>query len=162
MILWSPLIVPHARTGREPNARARALDGAAAPCIGTAIRGAAAHSGSAALSLTRSLSLAAALCLTVAFAADFPGTLKVSFRTSDCDGASGLGSVNVDHITRVQPTGCANGRKLKQVLTRTPNGANEVFTITEDEAVKLEAQIQRIMDARQKALEQTKPVIINR
>jgi hydrogenase/urease accessory protein HupE len=68
MILWSPLIVPHARTGREPNARARALDGAAAPCIGTPIRGAAAHSGTAALSLTRSLSLAAALCLTVAFA----------------------------------------------------------------------------------------------
>ena len=111
---------------------------------------------------TRFAALLFALCLPVAFASDFPGTLKVSFRTSDCTGASGLGSVNVDHITRIQPTDCTNGHKLKQVLTRTPDGANEVFTITEDEAVKLEAQIQRIMGARQKALEQTKPVIIQR
>lgn len=96
------------------------------------------------------------------FADGYPGMLKVTFRTSDCAGASGLGSVNVDHITRIQPSDCASGAKRKQVLTRTPNGANEVFTITEDEALKLEAQIQRMMDARQKALEQTKPVIIQR
>ena len=53
-------------------------------------------------------------------------------------------------------------RKLKQVLTRAPGGTNEVFTISGDEALKIEAQIQRIMDARQKALEQTKPIIIER
>jgi len=102
------------------------------------------------------------IALPVALAAGFPGALKVTFRTSDCDGATGLGSVNADHITRIQPYDCPNGRKLKQVLTRTPSGTNEVFTITQDESVKLEAQIQRVMDARQKALEQTKPVIINR
>lgn len=102
------------------------------------------------------------LAIPVALAADFPGTLKVTFRTSDCDGASGLGSVNADHISRIQPYNCPNGRKLKQVLTGTPNAMSEVFTITEDEAVKLEAQIQRVMDARQRALEQTKPIIINR
>ena len=103
-----------------------------------------------------------ALGLPVVFAADYPGVLKVTFRTSDCAGASGLGSVNVDHITRIQPSDCAGGAKRKQVLTRTPDGANEVFTITEDEALKLEAQIQHMMDARRKALEQTKPVIIQR
>jgi hypothetical protein len=103
-----------------------------------------------------------ALALPVAFAADFPGELKVTFRTVDCSGASGLGSVNVDHINRIQPYSCPDGRKLKQVLTRIPGGANEVFTITEDESVKVEAQIQRIMDARQRALEQTKPIIIER
>ena len=103
-----------------------------------------------------------AIALPVAFAADFPGALKVTFRTSDCTGATGLGSVNVDHISRIQPYDCPNGRKLKQVLTRTPGGTNEVFTITDDEALKLEAQIQRIMDTRQKTLEQTKPIIINR
>jgi hypothetical protein len=48
------------------------------------------------------------------------------------------------------------------VLTRTPAGAYEVFTVTEDEAVKVEAQIQRIMDVRQKALEQTRPIVIDR
>ncbi len=103
-----------------------------------------------------------AFALPAALAADFPGTLKVTFRTSDCAGATGLGCVNVDHITRIQPTDCPNGRKLKQVLTRTPGGTNEVFTITDDEALKLEAQMQRIMDARQKSLEQTKSIIINR
>jgi len=102
------------------------------------------------------------IALPAALAADFPGALKVTFRTSDCDGATGLGSVNADYIARIQPYDCPNGRKLKQVLTRTPKGTNEVFTITEAEALKLEAQIQRVMDARQKALEQTKPVIINR
>jgi hypothetical protein len=101
-----------------------------------------------------------AIALPVAFAADFPGALKATFRTSDCAGATGLGSVNVDHITRIQPYDCPNGRKLKQVLTRTPAGTNEVFTITDDEALKLEAQIQRIMDARQKALQDSKQIII--
>lgn len=103
-----------------------------------------------------------AIALPVAWAADFPGALKVTFRTSDCAGATGLGSVNVDHITRIQPYDCPNGRKLKQVLTHTPGGTNEAFTISNDEAPKLEAQIQRIMDARQKTLEQTRPIIINR
>jgi hypothetical protein len=101
------------------------------------------------------------LALPVVFAADFPGELKVTTHTIDCDGASGMGSVNVDHISRIQPYTCTNGRKLKQVLTRAPAGA-EVFTITEDEAVKVEAQIQRIMDVRQKALEQTRPIVIDR
>ena len=108
------------------------------------------------------IALLFALTLPTVFADGYPGSLKVTFRTSDCAGASGLGSVNVDHITRIQPSDCANGAKRKQVLTRTPDGANEVFTITEDEALKLEAQIQRMMEARRKALEQTKPVIIQR
>jgi hypothetical protein len=100
------------------------------------------------------------LALPVALAADFPGALKVTFRTSDCDGATGLGSVNVDHITRIQPYACPNGQKRKQVLTHTPGGTNEAFTISDDESLKLEAQIQHIMDARQKALQDGKQVII--
>lgn len=85
--------------------------------------------------------------------------LKVTFRTTDCNGTTGLASVNVDHIARTQPYDCPNGRKLKQVLTRSP-GLNEAYTMAEDEAPKLEAQIQRAMDARQKALENNKGIII--
>lgn len=87
--------------------------------------------------------------------------LKVTFRTTDCSGATGLASVNVDHIARTQPYDCPNGRKLKQVLTRSP-GVNEAYTIAEDEAPRLQAQIQRAMDARQKALETNKGIIIQR
>lgn len=100
------------------------------------------------------------IALPTALAADFPGEIKVTFQTSDCAGSSGLGSVNVDHITRIQPYNCPDGRKLKQVLTRAPSGTNEVFTITEAEALKVEAQIQRIMDARQKALQDGRQIII--
>ena len=101
------------------------------------------------------------LPLAATLAAGSADTLKVTFRTTDCSGATGLVSVNVDHITRTQAYDCAGGRKLKQVLTHSP-GVNEAYTIAEDEVPKLEAQIQRIMDARQKALENNKAIIIHR
>lgn len=101
------------------------------------------------------------LPLAATLAAGSADALKVTFRTTDCSGATGLASVNVDHIARTQAYDCAGGRKLKQVLTRS-HGVNEAYTIAEDEAPKLEAQIQRIMDARQKALETNKAIIIQR
>lgn len=111
--------------------------------------------------MTKQLALAVFLCIPslAAVAAGSPNILKVNFRTMDCDGATGVASVNVDSITRTQAYACADGRKLKQVLTRGPGG-NEAYTIAEDEVPKLEAQIQRIMDARQKALENNKGIII--
>lgn len=99
------------------------------------------------------------LPITAAHAAGSLDVLKVTFRTTDCSGASGLASVNVDHIARTQAYDCPAGRKLKQVLTRSP-GVNEAYTIAEDEVPKLEAQIQRIMEARQKALENKKAIIL--
>jgi len=106
--------------------------------------------------------LVAALCPTAALAADFPGPIKVTFRTVDCAGAGGLASVDVDRIARIQPYDCPTGRKLKQVLTRGATGVGEVFTVSEDESVKLEAQIERVMASRQKAIEQSRPIIIDR
>ena len=106
--------------------------------------------------------LVAALCSTAVLAADFPGPIKVTFRTVDCAGAAGLASIDVDRITRLQPYDCPNGRKLKQVLTRATTGVGEVFTVSEDESAKLEAQIERVMASRQKAIEQSRPIIIDR
>jgi len=99
-------------------------------------------------------------CAQQSLARDYPGILKVTFQTRDCSGATGLASVNVDRITRIQPYNCPDGQQLKQVLTRSEGGVGEAFLITADEGVKLQAQIQHIMDARRKALEQQKPVII--
>ena len=95
-------------------------------------------------------------------AAGFPGTLNVTFRTMDCDGATGIANVNPDSITRVQPHTCSNGRQLKQVLTRATTGTAEVFTIAPDEAPKIEAELNRVRQAREKALEQSKPIVIER
>lgn len=107
--------------------------------------------------------LLALLLLAIALpatAADYPGTLKVTFRTTDCDGATGLASVNADAVTRIQPYTCPNGRQLKQLLARGAGGMNEAYTLTAGESEKLEAEIERVMAARRKALEQNKPVII--
>lgn len=95
-------------------------------------------------------------------AADFPGPLKVTFRTTDCDGATGVGSVDADRVSRIQPYACPGGRALKQLLVRTASGSYEVFTVTADEALNIEAQVQSVTEARKKALEQTKPIILDR
>jgi hypothetical protein len=105
------------------------------------------------LGLTLSLSIPA-------LAAGFPGPHKITFRTTDCDGATGVAQVNADHVSRVQPYTCSNGRQIKQVLTRGTGGVNEVFTVSTDEAPKIEAELLRVQRAREKALEQTRPVII--
>lgn len=93
-------------------------------------------------------------------AADFPGPFKVTFRTTDCDGTTGMGSVDADHVTRIQPYACPGGRALKQLLVRSPSGSYEVFTVTADEALNIEAQVQSVTESRKKALEQTKPIIL--
>ena len=95
-------------------------------------------------------------------AAGFPGTLNVTFRTMDCDGATGIAHVNPDTITRVQPHTCSNGRQLKQVLTRVTTGTAEVYTVAPEEAPKIESELIRVRQAREKALEQTKPIVIER
>lgn len=88
------------------------------------------------------------------------GPINVTFQTTDCSGATGMASVNADAVSRVQPYSCPNGKALKQVLTRAGAGTGEAYLITAEESVKLQAQIQRVMDARQKALEQQKPIVI--
>lgn len=93
-------------------------------------------------------------------AAGFPGPHKITFRTLDCDGATGMAQVNADAVSRVQPYTCGNGRQLKQVLTRGAGGVSEVFTVSSEEAPKIEAELLRVQRAREKALEQTKPIVI--
>ncbi len=95
-----------------------------------------------------------------AFAASTVGPIMVTFQTTDCGGATGMASVNADAVSRVQPYTCPNGKALKQVLTRAGSGSGEAYLITAEESVKLQAQIQRVMDARQKALEQQRPIVI--
>ncbi len=110
--------------------------------------------------ITRFLVLGCTLLLpAMAVAAGFPGPHKITFRTTDCDGATGVAQVNADAVSRVQAHTCGNGRQLKQVLTR-GTGVNEVFTVSPDEAPKIEAELLRVQRAREKALEQTKPIVI--
>lgn len=95
-------------------------------------------------------------------AADPSRPLKATFQTTDCSGATGLGSVNIDRIDRLQPHRCDNGRALHQVLVRNAAGSFDVYTVTPSEAGKLEAQIQQAMDARRRALEKGTTIHIDR
>jgi hypothetical protein len=101
-----------------------------------------------------------ALLVTPALAGDYPGEMKVNFRTMDCDGAGGFASVKADQLSRIQPYVCPNGLRLKQVLTKDPSGTNEVYLVNDAQALELEAELKRVEDARRKALEHTTPLII--
>jgi hypothetical protein len=95
-------------------------------------------------------------------AADPSRPLKATFQTTDCAGTTGLGSVDIDRIDRLQPHTCDNGRALQQLLVRNAAGSFDVYTVTPQEAGKLEAQIQQAMEARRKALEKGTTIHIDR
>ena len=103
--------------------------------------------------------------VTTAFAGNV-STFAVTFQTTECNGDTGMGSANVDRIFKIQALDCGaageRGRKLKQVLVRTGAQANayEVFTVTDAEAKKIQAQIERYMEARRKAIEGGRTVIL--
>ena len=109
-----------------------------------------------------------ALCLALiviaipALAADPYRPMKVTFQTTDCAGATGMASVDVDLIDRLQPLTCDSGRKLKQVLVKSASGSFEVYTVAEGEAGKIEAQIQQAMESRRKGLEHSDTLQIHR
>lgn len=113
--------------------------------------------------MTRALlSLVLMLAAAPALAADPTRPLKLTFQTTDCAGATGMASVDVDRFDRMQPLACDSGRKLKQVLVKSGTGSYEVFTVAESEAGKIEAQIQQVMESRRKALEHGETIHINR
>jgi hypothetical protein len=113
--------------------------------------------------MTRALlSLALILASASALATDPYRPMKVTFQTTDCAGATGMASVDVDLIDRLQPLTCDSGRKLKQVLVKSASGSFEVFTVAETEAGKIEAQIQQAMESRRKGLEHSDTIHINR
>lgn len=100
-----------------------------------------------------------------ALGADVLKPFKVTFRTTDCAGDTGMASVDVDRIEKIRSLECGPGnagRRIKQVLTKPPGASGyEVHTVTADEADKIEKQINVYMDARRKAVESGKTIIID-
>ena len=77
-----------------------------------------------------------------------------------------MASVDVDRIEKIRSLECGPGntnRHIKQVLAKPASGVSgyEVHTVTTDEADKIEKQINVYMDARRKALEGGKTIIID-
>lgn len=88
--------------------------------------------------------------------------LKVTFQTTECNGDTGMASVDVDRIERIQTVGCDGGRTLRQVLVKPVTGDGfQVYSISGEESVNIERQIKQYMDTRKKTLEGSKPILIN-
>ncbi len=100
-----------------------------------------------------------------ALAADVLKPYKVTFRTTDCAGDTGMASVEVDRIEKIRGVDCGpdkSGLRLKQVLVKPLSSAPgyEVFMVTAEDAGKIEKQINDYMDVRKKTLEGGKTLII--
>ncbi len=112
------------------------------------------------------VSLAIALVMaSPALTADVLKPYKVTFRTTDCAGDTGMASVDVDRIEKIRGVECGpdkSGRQLKQVLVKPVGKASgyEVFMVTAEDAGKIEKQINDYMDVRKKTLEGGKTLII--
>ncbi len=107
--------------------------------------------------------LLASVCLT-AYPDSALKPFKITFQTTDCNGQTGMASVDVDRVDRIQTIDCPtpSGRTLKQVLVRSGPGLTsyDAFTVTNDESSRIQRQIDSYMHARQKALEEGKSLII--
>ncbi len=113
------------------------------------------------------LSLAIALVITAPdLSAEVLKPYKITFRTTDCAGDTGMASVDADRIDKIRSVDCGpdkSGRQLKQVLVKPVGKATgyEVFMVTSEDAGKIEKQIDGYMEARKKALESGKTLIID-
>lgn len=89
---------------------------------------------------------------------------KITLQTTDCNGQTGMASVNVDHVVKIQTISCTEppGRTLRQVLVRsgTDPASYDAYTVTDEESSRIQRQIESYMRAREKALEESKSLII--
>jgi len=93
-------------------------------------------------------------------------TYMITFQTTDCNGDTGIASVEIDRIYKIKSISCEppyQDARLKQVLvhSRTLHDSFDVFTIDEKEADNIQKQIQAYMDARRKLLENGTPIILH-
>ncbi len=91
----------------------------------------------------------------------------ITFRTTDCNGDTGMATVEIDRIQSIETVTCDppdEKQQRQQVLvhSRTIPGSYDVFTVTRKEAARIQQQIQEYMDARRHLLEKGNAVIIHR
>ncbi|MHB8453866.1 MAG: hypothetical protein ACYDDO_04030 [Acidiferrobacterales bacterium] len=108
-----------------------------------------------------------AFCVFTALSAHADNSLnsfKITFQTTDCSGQSGIASVDIDRIDKIQPINCPPPTRLllKQILVKSGPGlaSFDAYTVTEEESAHVQRQIDRYMQAREKTLERSRPIII--
>ncbi|NIA19805.1 MAG: hypothetical protein GWP07_05155 [Xanthomonadaceae bacterium] len=106
------------------------------------------------------------LVFVIAVSASAGTPYMVTFQTTDCNGDTGIASVGINRIYKIETVECDSpyqAAKRKQVLvtSQTLHGSYDVFTVDEKEAINIQKQIQAYMDARRKLLENGSPIILH-
>jgi len=117
--------------------------------------------------MIRTIFAALFLLLFTAVAANAGSSYMITFQTTDCNGDTGIASVEINRIYKIKTIACeppyrAARRKQVLVTSKTLHGSYDVFTVDEKEAVNIQKQIQEYMDARRKLLEKGNPIILQK
>lgn len=117
-------------------------------------------------SIRIAMRLAAAGAVTLGLITPAPAaSYKVTIATMDCNGDTGLASVDLENFYKIETTDCGPERpdvKLKQVLLRSGTTGFDVFTVTPQAAQQLQKDIQLYMDARRRSVERGGTVILEK
>ena len=95
------------------------------------------------------------------------GDYQVTFQTNDCNGDTGLATVQISAIYKIEAVQCGAPHEnavRKQVLVSSAAraGSYDIFTINEEEAVMIQREIQSYMKARRKLLEHGDVLILEK
>ncbi len=116
--------------------------------------------------MNKALLAVLAACLAWAASTATASSLKpltIGVRTTDCRGQNGYANIEIDRITRLQSYTCPeSSRALTQLLARPAEaGAGlEAYMLTDEEAARVQGEIERLRALRQRALEQGKTIIL--
>lgn len=126
-----------------------------------------------------------ALCLLLIVPAALAASdYQITFQTKDCNGDTGLATVAINTIYKIETTTCEppfEKKQRKQILIKSKRSLTstnaaallpenrkdtvlvdsyDVMTVTEEEAIAIQQEIEKYMHAKRKLLENGKAVII--
>jgi len=91
---------------------------------------------------------------------------QIIFETTSCSGESGFATAKVEDVYKVENADCSApgkpGEKLKKILIKNGKGSYDTFTLTQEEAKTVIADMKRYMRARVKSLENANTLILSK
>ncbi len=87
---------------------------------------------------------------------------QVTFVTEECNGDSGMATVAIDQVYKVQSAGCSDsqGRQMKQLLVHNASGSYDAYSLSTEEADAVMKEIKGYMTARRNLLERSEAIIV--
>lgn len=90
----------------------------------------------------------------------------VVFETMQCNGDRGFASVNMESVSKIESGSCANPtdpkQKLRQLLVKNDRGSYDTFSLTQEAAEDVMAQIKAYNKARLENLQKANTLIISK